>query len=124
MDDVDPIVPDHLRTVLGAAAEQEFEAVSGGHWPDDDDARAAHRDAIRAASHMVDNWEAGCPTREEVVRLARRAIGEQQPREFIGQWPTTLDEVDGLIARAILTRDLIQYRDALGGDADVTEGDA
>jgi hypothetical protein len=110
--------------VLGAAAEQEFEAVSDGHWPDDDDACAAHRDAIRAASHMVDNWEAGCPTRDEVVRLARRAIGEQQPRGFIGQWPTTLDEVDELIARATMTRDLIQFRDALGGDAYSMEGEA
>jgi hypothetical protein len=56
--------------------------------------------------------------------LARRAIGEQQPRDLVGHWPTTLDEVDELIARATMTRDLIQFRDALGRDADATEGEA
>jgi hypothetical protein len=123
MDDRDPTVPAHLRTVLDAAVEQEFEAVADGHWPDDEDARAAHRDAIRAASHLLDNWEAGRPTREEVMRLARRAISEQQPRDFVGRWPRTLEEVDELIARAALTRELIEFRDALGGD-DAMEGRA
>lgn len=122
MDDADPTVPDHLRSVLGAAAEQEFEALSDGHWPADDYERERHRAALRAVGHMVDNWEAGHPTREEVVQLARRAISEQQPRDFIGRWPRTLEEADDLIARAVTTRDLIRLRDGLGGDDALTGG--
>lgn len=111
MDDADLTVPDHLRPLLGAAVELELETTSDGFWPDDNAARAEHRDAIMSTAHMVDNWQADCPTQDEVARLAHRAIGEQEP----GQWPRTLQEADELVTRARLTRDLIQLRDMLGG---------
>ncbi|WP_445151169.1 hypothetical protein [Baekduia sp. Peel2402] len=116
MDDVDPTVPAHLRPVLGRAAEQQLEAVTDGFWPDDLAARRAHRDALMTTAHTVDNWEAGCPTREEVILLARRAIEEQQPADWppYSPWPDTMEAVDDLIARTTLTRDLIQLRDTLG----------
>jgi hypothetical protein len=120
MDDSDLTVPAHLQTVLGEAAEQELEAITDHEWPGDDE-RAARRDEVMAAVDMLGRWEAGCPTRQELVRLAGRAIREQQPRDFIGQWPTTLEEVDGLIARTTMTRELIRFRDVLCGDADAAE---
>jgi hypothetical protein len=123
MDDVDPTVPDHLRTVLGEAVEQELESTTDYEWPFDDDEHAAHRDEVMATAHMVDNWEARCPTREEVVRVARRAITEQQPFGYRGDWPSTIETVDDMIGRLNMTRDLIQFRDALGGGAEGTEGD-
>jgi hypothetical protein len=103
--------------VLGATVELEFElSTDSSSWPDDDGARDAHRGYLMAKAHMVDNWEAGCPSREELVLLARRAIEEQHPAEYQpGPWPRTIEEADELITRLTLTRDLMQFRDTLGG---------
>jgi hypothetical protein len=110
MDDEDPTVPAHLRPALGAAAELELELSTDGHWPDEDEPRAAHREEIMRASRVVDLWAADCCTREQVGKLAHRAAAEQQP----GRWPRTLGEADDVVRRAALTRDLIMLRDTLG----------
>lgn len=104
-------VPEHLRQVIGEAAELELEVASEGLWPDDVDAQAARRDAIAAAVRTIDAWNASACTATEVARLARRAAEEQQG----DGWPRTLAEADDLIARAGLARDLLLISDTLGG---------
>lgn len=116
MDGMDPTrggvaVPEHLRQVIGEAAELELESASEGLWPDDVDAQAARRDAIAAAVRTIDAWNASTCTATEVARLARRAAEEQQADD----WPRTLAEADDLIARAGLARDLLLVSDALDG---------
>ena len=116
LDNEDPTVPDHLRTVLGVTAELVFELSTDGIWPVDDDARDAHRDYVRSRAHLLDNWEAGCPSREDLLLLARSAISELPPADYQpGPWPRTVEEADELIACLTLTRDLMQFRDTLGG---------
>jgi hypothetical protein len=111
MDDADPTVPGHLRPALTAAAELELEHASDGFWPGAREARAKKRDRILRAARMVESWQAGTCSREELATLARTAVGGQEP----GRWPRTLKEATELIACAALTRDLIALRDALGG---------
>jgi hypothetical protein len=111
MDDADPTVPGHLRPALDAAAELELEHASDGFWPGAREARAEKRDRILRAARMVESWQAGTCSREELATLARTAIGDQEP----GRWPRTIEEATELIACAALTRDLIALRDALGG---------
>jgi hypothetical protein len=128
LDDEDPTVPDHLRSVLGITAELELELATDSHpWPDDDDARDAHRDYLRSKAHLIDNWKAGCPSREELLLLARRAVVEMQPAHYQPYpWPRTIEEADELIACLTLTRDLMQFRDTLGGKptpAELAEGE-
>jgi hypothetical protein len=116
LDDEDPTVPDHLRSVLGITAELEFELATDSPWPEDNDAREAHRDYLRSKAHLIDNWKAGCPSREELLSLARRAVVEMQPAHHQPYpWPRTIEEADDLIACLTLTRDLMQFRDTLGG---------
>jgi hypothetical protein len=117
LDDEDPTVPDHLRSVLGTSAELELELATDSHpWPDDDDARDAHREWLRSKTHLIDNWKAGCPSREELLLLARRAVVELQPAHHQPYpWPRTIEEADELIACLTLTRDVMQFRDTLGG---------
>lgn len=111
MDDADPTVPGHLRPALDAAAELELEHASDGFWPGAREARAEKRDRILRAARMVEAWQAGTCSREELATLARTAVGDQEP----GRWPHTLKEATELVASAALTRDLIALRDALGG---------
>ena len=111
MDDADLTVPDHLRSLLGAAAELEFEYASDGCWPDDPNERAERLERTLRAGRTVENWKANACSREEVARLAGIAVGEQEP----GRWPRTLQEADDVVRRAALTRDLILFRDAWGG---------
>jgi hypothetical protein len=115
MDDVDPSVPAHLRPLLGAAVERELETTTDRLWPDGDDERAAHRDAVINASRMADNWAAGACPRQQIVRLSEHAAGDQQPADLVGRWPTSIEEADDLLRRVSLTRDLLLLRDALGG---------
>ncbi len=116
LDNDDPTVPDHLRSVLRITAELEFETATDSPWPDDDDARDAHRDYLRSKAHLIDNWEADCPSGEELLLLARRAVIEMQPAHYQPYpWPRTIEEADELIACLNLTRDLMQFRDTLGG---------
>jgi hypothetical protein len=127
LDDEDPTVPDHLRPALGITAELEFERATDSPWPDDDDARNAHRDYVRSKAHLIDNWKAGCPSREELLLLASRAVVEMQPaHDQSYPWPRTIEEADALIACLTLTRDLMQFRDTLGGQptpAELAEGE-
>jgi hypothetical protein len=114
MDGVDPTwrdvaVPDHLRQVIGAAAELELELASDGFWPDEDEERAVRRDAIASAVRTVDAWATDACRPTEIARLARRAAREQQP----DHWPSTVAEADDLIARARMTRDLLLVGDTL-----------
>jgi hypothetical protein len=111
MDDADPTVPGHLRPALDAAAELELEHASDGFWPGAREARVEKRDRILRAARMVESWQAGTCSREELATLARTAVGDQEP----GRWPRTIEEATELIACAALTRDLIALRDALGG---------
>jgi hypothetical protein len=111
MDDADPTVPGHLRPALDAAAELELEHASDGFWPGSPEARAEKRDRILRAARMVESWQAGTCSREELATLARTAVGDQEP----GRWPRTIEEATELIVCAALTRDLIALRDALGG---------
>ncbi|HMJ35715.1 MAG TPA: hypothetical protein VK501_17540 [Baekduia sp.] len=111
MDDADPTVPGPLRLVLGAAAELELELASDGFWPDEPEARAEKRDRLRRAARTVDTWEADACSRKELATLAHMAAGEQEP----GRWPRTIEEAAELVERAALTRDLILFRDAVGG---------
>jgi hypothetical protein len=111
MDDADPTVPDHLRPLLGAAAELELEYASDGFWPDGPDERAQYLDRLMRAARTVDACKANRCSRQEVATLAGTAVGEQQP----SHWPRTIKEAGDLIELAVLTRDLILLRDAAGG---------
>lgn len=115
MDDVDPTVPAHLRPLLGSAAEHELEAITDHEWPAELDARATRRQAVMAATAMVNATEANALTHAQVALLADRAASDQQPSEFVGTWPTSIAQADELLRRARLTRDLLQLRDTLGG---------
>jgi hypothetical protein len=106
-----PHIPDHLQPALEAAAELELELSSDGFWPDAPKERIAKRDAIMQAARILDRWDEGSCTREQIALLAHRAAIEREPRT----WPGTLAEVDDLIPAAVLTRDLLLLRDALGG---------
>jgi hypothetical protein len=64
---------------------------------------------------MVENWAANACTTQEVARLAERAAEDQQPADFIGEWPTTIEQADKLARRVSLARELLQLRDAMGG---------
>jgi hypothetical protein len=111
MDEADPIVPAHLRPVLGAAAELLLEVSTDGFWPDKPEGRETQRRTIMEAARVIDLFAADSCTREQIAKLARMAAAEQDP----GRWPRTLEEADELIRRAALTRDLTLLRDALGG---------
>jgi hypothetical protein len=119
MDDMDPTVPDLLRPLLGAAAELELEHASDGFWPDEPTAHRAKREDIMHAARVIDRWETDASTREAIVRLARVAVGEQEP----GRWPRTIEEAEDLLSRAALTRDLILLRDVLDGKPTQEEPD-
>lgn len=110
MDDADPTVPDHLRPLLGAAAEDELESVTDHDWPADYDGRVSRRKAILEATDLVRHWTAGTASREEIGRLAKRAAEDQQPAEWHGPWPRTHAQAEALIAVAAVTYDLIELR--------------
>jgi hypothetical protein len=59
---------------------------------------------------VIDLFEAGSCSREQIGTLARHAVWREEP----GRWPRTLEEADELISRASKTRELIILRDALG----------
>jgi hypothetical protein len=107
---------DHLLPVLRNAAVLGVELECDGEWEDDQLGR------VRAAVHMLDALEAGTCTREQVAALAARAIAMQGEilRSAVEldepAWPTTREEADVLDARARLTRELIELRDAAGGE--------
>jgi hypothetical protein len=111
MDGENPIVPEHLRPLLGAAAELELEHATDGYWSTDGDERAIARVRLLQVTRMAENWDAGTCSREETATLARLAVPECDP----GRWPRTLGEADHMVRQAGLTRDLILFRDAVGG---------
>ena len=69
---------------------------------------------------MAENWYAGICSREEIATLARLAVPECDP----GRWARTLEEADHVIRQGSLTRDLILFRDAVGGMPTQEELDA
>jgi hypothetical protein len=119
MNDQDPIPlhaefpqpPDHLREALGLAAREELEFATDGVWPDDSDEHAAMESRVGQAVAAIKNLKAGACTHEEIAQLAAGAVGSQEP----GRWPRTIEEADDVLRRAMMTRDLIQLRDVLGG---------
>jgi hypothetical protein len=111
MDDAVPTVAGHLRPALGAAADLELEHASDGFWPEEPTARAEKRDHLLRTARTVTSWQAGTCSREDLATLARTAVEEQDP----GRWPRTMEEATELVERAALTRDLILFRDAVGG---------
>ncbi len=106
---------DHLLPALHDAAVLAVEEECDGEWEDDQLGR------VRAAVHVLDALEAGTGTREQIAALADRAIMMQGEilRSAVEldepAWPTTREEADVLDARARLTRELIELRDAAGG---------
>jgi hypothetical protein len=111
MDDANPTVPDHLRPLLGAAAELELEHATDGYWSTDGDERAVARSRLLQVARTAENWGAGTCSREEIAKLARLAVPQCQPI----RWPGTLEEAEHVVGQAGLTRDLILFRDAVGG---------
>jgi hypothetical protein len=111
MDDANPTVPDHLRPLLGAAAELELEHATDGYWATDGDERSVARARLLQVARTAENWDAGTCSREEIATLARLAVPECDP----GRWPRTMEEADHVVRQAGLTRDLILFRDAVGG---------
>jgi hypothetical protein len=111
MDDANPTVPDHLRPLLGAATELELEHATDEYWSTDGDERGIARARLLRAARTAENWGAGTCSREEIAKLARIAVPECEP----GRWPRTLEEADHVVRQAGLTRDLILFRDAVGG---------
>lgn len=119
MNDQDPIPldvefpqpPDHLREALGLAAREELEFATDGVWPDDSEEYAAREIRVGQAVEAIKNLKAGACTHDEIAKLAAVAVGMQEP----GRWPRTAEEADDVLCRAIVTRDLIQLRDVLGG---------
>jgi hypothetical protein len=105
MDGENPTVPDHLRPLLGAAAEVELEHAIDG------DERAIARARLLQVARTAESWGAGTCSREEIAKLARLAVPQCQPI----RWPRTLEEADHVVRQASLTRDLILFRDAVGG---------
>jgi hypothetical protein len=107
-------VPAHLVAVLAAAAEDVLLMVTErGGWPKEAAERIAHRDEIQQAARVIDLFEAGCCSRDQVAALAGHAVWRNEPPS---RWPQTVEEVDELLARVGQTRDLIVLRDALGGE--------
>jgi hypothetical protein len=111
MDGENPTVPDHLRLLLGAAAELELEHATDGYWATEGDERAVARARLLQVVRMGENWDADACSREEIAKLARLAVPQCQPI----RWPRTLAEADHVVRQAGLTRDLILFRDAVGG---------
>lgn len=111
MDGENPTVPDHLRPLLGAAAELELEHATDGYWSTDGDERVVARARLFQVTRMAEHWDARISSREEIATLARLAVPECAP----GRWPRTLEEADHVVRQAGLTRDLILFRDAVGG---------
>jgi hypothetical protein len=106
-----PQPPDHLREALGLAAREELEFATDGVWPDDSEEYAAREARVAQAVDAIKNLKAGACSHDEVAKLAAVAVGMQEP----DRWPRTTEEADDVLYRAILTRDLIQLRDVLGG---------
>ena len=71
---------------------------------------------------MLDALEAGTCTREQVAALAGQAVTMQGEivRSAVEMdepaWPTTREQADALDARARITRELIELRDAARGE--------
>jgi hypothetical protein len=120
MDDADPTVPAHLRDALGAAAELDVQDATDRTWPSDSEGQSARNYEIMRAIQAWQAWKAGTCDRGQLARLARVAVGEQDP----GRWPRTLKEAKALIPRAQATLELIQLRDSLGGTPTQAELDA
>ena len=113
----------HLLPALRAAALLAIESACEGDWEDD------QLDRVRPAVHMLDAFEAGNLTREQVAVLADRAAAMQGdavqsdaedaadsfPVSIGRAWPVTADAVDVLEDRVCLTRDLIRLRDEARG---------
>jgi hypothetical protein len=70
MDGENPTVPDHLRPLLGAAAELELEHATDGYWSTDGDERAVARARLLQVARTAENWGAGTCSREEIAKLA------------------------------------------------------
>jgi hypothetical protein len=94
----------------------EVEAACDGEWEGD-----SQLERVRTAVHALDALEASACTRAQLATLAGRAIAMQGEilRSAVEldepAWPTTREEADVLDARARLTRELIELRDAAGG---------
>jgi hypothetical protein len=107
-----PQIPDHLHQLLAEAAECELELAADGAWPHATDAwHDTHLERVLAAARVIERWRAGTCTREDIAKLARRAVDEQEP----DRRPRTLEEADDVVNASTLTRDLVLLRDALGG---------
>lgn len=106
---------DHVLPALRDAAALGVETACDGEWEDDQLGR------VREAVHLLDALEAGTCTSEQVVALAGHAVTMQGEilRSAVElnepAWPTTREEADALDARARLTRELIELRDAANG---------
>lgn len=112
MDGENLTVPDHLRSLLGAAAEVELEHATDGYWATDGDERAVARARLLQVARTAESWGAGACSREE-NREARSPCG---PGMRAG--PLTAHVGGGrprVVRQAGLTRDLILFRDAVGG---------
>jgi hypothetical protein len=106
-----PLFPDHLRPVLGDAAKLELELTTDEEWPAEVEESDAHLAKVLQTARLVERWTAGTCSREDIARLARRAIREMEP----GPWPPRImEEADDVITRASLVQELIQLRDAIG----------
>jgi hypothetical protein len=106
-----PQPPGHLREALAQAARDEVEFATDGIWPDDAEEFAARLANVAHATAVVEHYKAGVCVHAELAKLANTAIGSQEP----GRWPRTINEADDVLYRALMTRDLILLRDALGG---------
>ncbi len=106
-----PQPPDHLRDALALAARQEVGFATDGAWPEDAERYAAKLADVTQATNVVGHFAAGVCIHGEIAKLANTALGMQEP----GRWPRTIEEADDVLHRAIVTRDLVQLRDALGG---------
>lgn len=106
-----PQPPNHLREALALAARDEVEFATDGMWPDDKDEHAAKLARVTQATRVVEHYAAGVCIHAEMAKLANTALGAQEP----GRWPRTINEADDVLYRALMTRDLIILRDALGG---------
>jgi hypothetical protein len=106
-----PQPPGHLREALAQAARDEVEFATDGMWPDDVDEHAVKLADVAHATRVVEHFKAGVCVHAELAKLANTALGAQEP----GRWPRTIEEADDVLFRAIVTRDLVLLRDALGG---------
>ena len=106
-----PQVPAHLREALALAARDEVEFATDGMWPDDEVEYDAKLADVTQATRVIEHFKAGVCVHHEIAKLANTALGAQEP----GRWPRTIEEADDVLYRALITRDLVQLRDALGG---------